>query len=194
MSRPNEPPGANGAMGFCVVSRGIGNTMGQRPKVGKPVQYSPSGHLRYANRGPNSRLVFTYRLIVAVHIFADMIWLGSIATVGALIAQRDTKHLQARGLAARWAYIRLSVPAFAIAFIAGGACLLADPSHALLRLPSMHAKLTLAAGVIGLHHWIGGAARRIADGSRQVPISPLPPVLLLAAACGAALLGVLKPF
>jgi len=138
--------------------------------------------------------VFANGFLVATHIFADMAWIGSIATVGALIVKGGPGTLQSRAAIARWAYLRLAAPAFVVAFITGLALLAADPSHSLLKIPSMHVKLTLAAGVIGLHHWFGALARRMATGDRQVPMNPIPLALLLSAACGAAFLGVLKPF
>ncbi len=138
--------------------------------------------------------MFAYRLLVAIHVFADMLWIGSIVTVGALISAKDSVALNFRAMAARWAYLRLASPAFVVAFITGLASIGAEPSHTLMKIPSMHVKLTLALGVIGLHHWIGAVSRRIASGSRKVPSSPLPVALLVLAAGAAAVLGVLKPF
>jgi len=131
---------------------------------------------------------------VSIHVFADMLWIGSIAVVAALIAASDPKTLEGRASAARWAYLRLSTPAFAVALVMGVVCLIADPTHSVLKLPSMHAKLTLAAGIIALHHWIGAQARQRAAGTKKAPTSPVPLALLVLAAAGAAVLGVLKPF
>lgn len=123
-----------------------------------------------------------------------MLWIGSIVAVGALISTKDSVALSARATAARWAYLRLASPAFVVALVTGLACIAADPTHSLMKIPSMHVKLTLAVGVIGLHHWIGATSRRIASGTRTVPMSPLPVTLLVLAAGAAAVLGVLKPF
>jgi len=138
--------------------------------------------------------VFAYRLLVAIHVFADMLWVGSIVAVGALIAAKDSTVLVSRAGDARWIYRRLAAPAFVVAFVMGIACIFADPTHTVMKIPSMHVKLTLAAGVIALHHWIGASSRRIASGDRKTPMSSLPLVLLVLAAGGAAILGVLKPF
>ena len=139
-------------------------------------------------------LVFAYRLLVAIHVFADMLWVGSIVAVGALIAAKDSMVLVSRAGDARWIYRRLAAPAFVVAFVTGIACIFADPTHTVMKIPSMHVKLTLAAGVIALHHWIGASSRRIASGDRKTPMSSLPLVLLVLAAGGAVILGVLKPF
>ena len=138
--------------------------------------------------------MFAYRLLVAIHVFADMLWVGSIVAVGALIAAKDSTVLVSRAGDARWIYRRLAAPAFVVAFVMGIACIFADPTHTVMKIPSMHVKLTLAAGVIALHHWIGASSRRIASGDRKTPMSSLPLVLLVLAAGGAAILGVLKPF
>jgi len=138
--------------------------------------------------------VFAYRLLVAIHVFADMLWVGSIVAVGALIAAKDSTVLVSRAGDARWIYRRLAAPAFVVAFVMGIACIFADPTHTVMKIPSMHVKLTLAAGVIALHHWIGASSRRIASGDRKTPMSSLPLVLLVLAAGGAVILGVLKPF
>ena len=138
--------------------------------------------------------MFAYRLLVAIHVFADMLWVGSIVAVGALIAAKDSTVLVSRAGDARWIYRRLAAPAFVVAFVMGIACIFADPTHTVMKIPSMHVKLTLAAGVIALHHWIGASSRRIASGDRKTPMSSLPLVLLVLAAGGAVILGVLKPF
>jgi len=123
-----------------------------------------------------------------------MLWVGSIVAVGALIAAKDSTVLVSRAGDARWIYRRLAAPAFVVAFVMGIACIFADPTHTVMKIPSMHVKLTLAAGVIALHHWIGASSRRIASGDRKTPMSSLPLVLLVLAAGGAVILGVLKPF
>ena len=143
---------------------------------------------------PQLSLVLAYRFLVAIHVFADMLWIGSIVAVGALIAAKDSMVLRARAGDARWIYRRLAAPAFVVALVMGIACIVADPTHSVMKIPSMHVKLTLAAGVIALHHWIGASSRRIASGNRKTPMSSLPLVLLIVAAGGAAILAVLKPF
>ena len=135
-----------------------------------------------------------YRVLVATHVFANMVWIGSIVAAGAMLAAKQLSPLPDRAKHALWTYRRLAVPAFLVSLLVGCACLILDPSKSLLKMPSMHAKLTLAVGVIALHHWIGAAARRIVYGRRSTPIPILTVVLLLVFAGGAAVLGVAKPF
>jgi len=58
----------------------------------------------------------------------------------------------------------------------------------------MHLKLTLAVGVIALHHWVGVVARRRASGLGQTALPVLGLLLLLVFAGAASWLGVVKPF
>ncbi len=138
--------------------------------------------------------VFTYRVLVAVHVFANMVWIGSISAVGASLAAELPGAVAERAKAALWTYRRLAVPAFVLSLLIGLGCLILDPTRSILKIPSMHVKLTLAAGVIALHHWIGAAARRMASGRRVTPIPVFAVVLLLVLAAAASLLGVVKPF
>ncbi len=135
-----------------------------------------------------------YPVLVAVHIFANMVWIGSIATVGLILSTNLLGNSSERGRLALWPYRCLAVPAFLLSLILGIACLILDPTKSILKIPSMHAKLTLAVGVIALHHWIGIAARRTATGRRVAPVPVVAVVLLLVFAGGAAVLGVVKPF
>ena len=135
-----------------------------------------------------------YRALVAAHVFANMVWIGSISAVGASLAVKHSGALIDRAKVALWTYRRLAVPAFLLSLLIGLSCLLLDPTKSLLKIPSMHAKLTLAAGVIVLHHWIGAATRRMADGRREAPIPVYVVGLLLLFAASASLLGVVKPF
>ncbi len=123
-----------------------------------------------------------------------MVWIGSIATVGLILATNLHGASTERGRLALWPYRCLAVPAFLLSLTLGVACLILDPTKSILKIPSMHAKLTLAVGVIALHHWIGSVARRTAAGRREaaLPISAV--VLLLVFAASAAVLGVVKPF
>jgi putative membrane protein len=64
---------------------------------------------------------------------------------------------------------------------------------AYLHMPWMHAKLTCALVVIGVHHVIGARTRRIASGHAEAGRGmPLLAGVLFAAAAGAVLLAVYK--
>ena len=109
-------------------------------------------------------------LLVALHVMANLIWIGSIASVGWLTATaaRQEDATRCRGIAelAYSLYRRVAVPAFASSFVFGGLRLARD-AGAYMGLHWFHGKLTFALGVIALHHVIGGKARRAAAGSMQ---------------------------
>ena len=109
-------------------------------------------------------------LLVAVHVMANVGWIGAIASVGWL-----TRH--AAGLAepegrpvARAAYellyLRAAVPAFVLSFLAGVGRLAADPKT-YFTLHWFHGKLFFALAVIGVHHVLGARAKKAAGGSMQ---------------------------
>ena len=136
----------------------------------------------------------TYLALVATHVFANMVWIGTLTANGLLLAVKQPNTLSDRAKNALWIHRRLAVPAFVVSLLVGVSCLILDPTRSLLKIPSMHVKLTLAIGVIVLHHWIGAAARRIASGRRDAPIPVTPVALVLIFAGAATLLGVVKPF
>ena len=135
-----------------------------------------------------------YATLVSLHLFANMVWIGSISSVGALVSFASQTGAVERGRLALLPYRFLATPAFLASLTLGVTCLALDPSRMLLRLPSMHAKLTLAAAVIVIHHWIGIRARKMASGLSESgpPKFALP--LLIACAAFAAWLAVVKPF
>jgi putative membrane protein len=138
--------------------------------------------------------MLAYRHLLAAHIFANMVWIGSITAVGLMLTRSEHFPLQQRARLALLPYRWVAVPAFLLSLIFGSACLLVDPSRSLLRIPSMHLKLTLAVGVIALHHWVGVVARRRASGLGQTALPVLGLLLLLVFAGAASWLGVVKPF
>lgn len=139
-------------------------------------------------------MMTVYRYLVALHVFSNIVWIGSISAVGLLLARAEPMPLRERAKLALWPYRTLAVPAFLLSLTIGVACLILDPTQSILRIPSMHAKLTLAAGVIAIHHWIGAVARRRARGLGQETFPVVFLVILLVLAGGATLLGVVKPF
>lgn len=127
-----------------------------------------------------------------VHVCANLFWIGSIVAVG-LTLQVASTHASDRGRIALLLYRRLATPAFVVSFLAGTAMLLLEPAYYFVQTHMMHAKLPLALGVIGLHHWLGSRSKRMAAGSATPP-GFLPVSLLVVCALGAAGLAVLKPF
>jgi protoporphyrinogen IX oxidase len=107
-------------------------------------------------------------LLLVLHVFANMVWIGSIAAVGWLTVAASKQDGDSATLAATAVqlYRRAATPAFVVSFFAGMGRLLGDP-EAYMRLHWMHGKLAAALAVIALHHVIGGRAKKTASGSRQ---------------------------
>jgi len=109
-------------------------------------------------------------LLIALHVMANLVWIGSIASVGWLTAaaSRQDDPLVGKVVAELGyrLYKRAAVPAFLVSFAFGLGRLLTDPGT-YMRLHWFHGKLTFALGVIALHHVIGAKARRTAAGSMQ---------------------------
>ncbi len=101
---------------------------------------------------------------------ANLIWIGSIASVGWLTAAAAGQEDAGRGrVVAEMAsslYRRVAVPAFAASFLFA-VLRLAQDARAYMSLHWFHGKLAFALAVIALHHVIGGKARRAAAGSMQ---------------------------
>jgi protoporphyrinogen IX oxidase len=119
-------------------------------------------------------------ILLALHVFANTVWIGAIAAVGLLTvaaasgpASLSTGQALAPAQAAPVAaaavglYRKLATPAFAVSFLTGVGRLLGDPG-AYMSLHWFHGKLTGAVVVIALHHVLGARARKVAEGSRQV--------------------------
>ncbi|WP_394847882.1 CopD family protein [Pendulispora brunnea] len=123
--------------------------------------------------------------LVALHLFANLLWIGSISVVawlvltasgrasstpqpsGALELALGTDTRSAASHLARTIYLRFATPAFGASFLFGVARLAMDPST-YIHMHWFHAKLMAALGVIALHHVIGARAKRLAAGSMQV--------------------------
>jgi putative membrane protein len=101
-------------------------------------------------------------LLVTIHVVANLIWIGSIASVGILLATSTPENAQSFGAAARRIYSSISTPAFGVSFLFGVARLSLSPAT-YMHLHWFHAKLTFALAVIALHHVIGAKAKRAAN-------------------------------
>ena len=137
----------------------------------------------------------SYAGVVAVHVVANVVWIGSILSVALLVAGAPFMADPAdAGRLGRRIYLRLAVPAFLVSFACGAARLQASP-QAYLHMPWLHAKLAAAVLVIALHHAIGGRARRVADGKTEAAGGAgFLGFLLFVFAAAATTLGVLKSF
>jgi putative membrane protein len=105
-------------------------------------------------------------MLVVVHVMANLVWIGSIVSVGLLTAASSKLNdVTAAGLA-RGLYLRVATPAFLASFVFGASRLLLDPAY-YMHLHWFHGKLTAVLAVIVLHHVIGAKARKVAAGSMQ---------------------------
>ena len=131
--------------------------------------------------------------LLLVHLIANLVWIGSIASVGlVLVVAPDPK---VGGQIAHAVYRKLANPAFGISFLAALVLLVMNTQLYFVATKWMHAKLPIALGAIALHHVIGARARRMAEGKKTTagPTGTLVLVLLLLAAV-AAYLARAKPF
>ncbi len=133
-------------------------------------------------------------LLLFLHLAANFAWIGSIVAVG-LIAGASTGTPKERGTLALGIYRGLSTPAFLISITAGvGRLSLSLPAY-FTESHYMHAKLTLALAVIGLHHVLGARVKRMARGElHDFSKGPLLAGVLLAVATCTAFVAVYKPF
>jgi protoporphyrinogen IX oxidase len=109
-------------------------------------------------------------LLIALHVMSNLVWIGTITSVGwltvAAAGQADPARAKVVAELAVALYKRGAVPAFLASFTFGVLRLLVDPA-AYMRLHWFHGKLTFALAVIALHHVIGAKAKRAAGGSMQ---------------------------
>jgi protoporphyrinogen IX oxidase len=120
--------------------------------------------------------------LVWLHIVGNLVWIGSILAVAATITGQ-AGEAKIRGELGLRIYRALSVPAFVTSFVAGTARLLMDTKYYLSEHHWMHGKLLFALIVIGIHHVIGGRAKKLARGSVQDagPTATMAAVLLVSA-------------
>ncbi len=102
-------------------------------------------------------------LVLAVHVAADVVWIGAIVAV-AIVLSSTAGDAPVRGKLGLSIYRSLAAPAFSVAFVAGAVRLAQNSSFYFQQTHFMHAKLTLALGVIALHHILGARAKRMASG------------------------------
>ena len=132
-------------------------------------------------------------LLVAVHLLADVVWVGSLLSVGMLVARaRLMADPGEVGGLARRLYVTLAVPAFLVSLGTGVVRIVMMPqmyAHA----PWLHVKLTFALALIVLHHMIGGRAKRLAAGKAKAGNGTgWIALLVFLCAAGAVMLGVSK--
>ncbi len=134
-------------------------------------------------------------LVVAAHLLANMVWIGSLLAVAVLAAHAPwTAEPAEVGRLARRVHVRLAIPAFLASFAAGVGRIAMSPA-AYARLHWFHAKLGFALVVIVLHHVLGARAKRLANG-RNEAAAGVDMIALLAFVCAgcAVLLAVARNF
>ncbi len=104
--------------------------------------------------------------LIVLHVMANLVWIGSIACVGWLVAAAARADNASAATLARGLYLRVAVPAFLASFVFGASRLFMDPAY-YMHLHWFHAKLTAVLIVIALHHVIGARAKKVAAGSMQ---------------------------
>lgn len=118
------------------------------------------------------------QIVVALHVFAVILWIGSIASAGWLLAGRANAPTPEQGKAATelalGLYRRVAAPAFVLAFACGLIRVLMAP-EAYLKAHWFHGKLTLALVVIALHHILGARAARAARADQAAASSQVGP-------------------
>jgi len=100
-------------------------------------------------------------LFIALHVMANLVWIGSIASVGWLVAAASKESDRSSAVLARGLYLRVAVPSFLASFSMGLFRVLQAPAY-YMHLHWFHGKLAFALGVIALHHVIGAKSKRLA--------------------------------
>lgn len=124
----------------------------------------------------------THFALVWLHIVGNLVWIGSILAVAATITGQSG-DAKIRGELGLRIYKSLAVPAFVLSFVAGTVRLAMDTAYYLKEHHWMHGKLLFAVAVIGIHHVIGGRAKKLAQGTVQDagPTATMAIVLLVSA-------------
>lgn len=103
------------------------------------------------------------RYLLTLHVFANVVWIGSILSV-AYVAAKQVGEVGARCELARQLYMRVANPAFVASFVAGALILFSNLQFYLVQEKWMHGKLLFALIVIALHHVIGAKVKRAETG------------------------------
>lgn len=121
-----------------------------------------------------------------LHVVGNFVWIGAILAVAVAILT-PVAEAKTRGELAVVIYRRLAVPAFVVSFVCGALRLALDTRYYLVEHHWMHGKLLFGLVVIGLHHVIGGRAKKLARGTVQGsgPTAILSIVLAVSAAAAA---------
>jgi putative membrane protein len=135
-----------------------------------------------------------FQTLVAAHVAANLVWIGSILSVALVLASRAGDGRGTSQIAYEL-YRKLAIPAFVVSFVAGLTRLLMSLDLYFVETKYMHGKLLFAVIVIGLHHVIGARAKAMASGRRSSPgLVGVWALALFVSAVAATLFVILKPF
>jgi protoporphyrinogen IX oxidase len=135
-----------------------------------------------------------YQTLVAAHVAANLVWIGSILSVALSLVSRAVDGRAAAQIAYEL-YRKVAIPAFVVSFVTALTRLLLSPELYFVETKYMHGKLLFALIVIVLHHVIGARAKAVAAGRRSTPgpVGVLA-LLLLISSVAATLFVIVKPF
>lgn len=134
-----------------------------------------------------------YDGLVALHLAANLVWIGAILSV-ALCLSSNSGEGKSAALIAHELYRKLATPAFSLSMVTGVARLSLEAKRYFTD-PNMHPKFLFALIVIALHHVIGARAKAVCTGRRSAP-GPVGVLaqLLLISAVAATLFVTIRPF
>lgn len=135
-----------------------------------------------------------YEMLIAVHVAANLVWIGAIASVALVLASRAVEGRVAAQVAYEL-YRKLAIPSFAVSFVTGVTRLFLSAELYFVETKYMHGKLFFAVIVIAFHHVIGARAKAVSVGRRSSP-GPVGvfALLLVCSALAATFFVILKPF
>ena len=133
--------------------------------------------------------------VLAFHVLGFVVWIGAMFAISVMLtvhsrapqAARATLSEIERALA-RWMDIGALV-----AIACGVILLLGKPGPSLLKQPYMHIKLTLVAGLLGLHGLVRVKAARMGRDQGQ-GLPPAVPLIILVVAGAIAVVIMVRPF
>jgi uncharacterized membrane protein len=109
-------------------------------------------------------------LLTALHVMANLVWIGSLASVGVLLATASSLADKARAAtlaeASAQLYRKVATPAFGVSFLAGLTQFGMNLGY-YAKAHWFHGKLTFALVAIALHHVVGAKSKRAASGEVQ---------------------------
>ncbi len=107
-----------------------------------------------------------FRWLVAIHVCANVVWIGSIISVAYFAATR-IGDVGARAALALRLYRRVATPAFVVSLISGILVLVSNLRFYFVVEKWMHGKLLFALVVIVIHFVIGARVGRAWQGQHQ---------------------------